>query len=119
MGNTEIAEAPAKAATIDVREAVQAARAHFEKLYQGAATLEETELTEDGRYWLITLGFLDPWASSVQAARREDLSKKRTSSDLYLQLLKDRRDKLALTYKRFTVDARTGRVVSMKIREVE
>ena len=57
--------------------------------------LEEVELTEDGRYWLITLSYPVP----------------RELASLNFNFKRK--------YKVFTIDALTGEVKSMKIRKVE
>jgi hypothetical protein len=85
---------------IDVKQAVEAAANFIAGLYNVAnftTRLEEVELSEDGNYWLITLSF----AFSV-------------SADLGALLSAPRRQ-----YKVCKVDANTGQVLSMKIRELE
>jgi hypothetical protein len=85
---------------IDVRQAVQAAVKFAEALYgdkkQIHPTLEEVELTEDERHWLITLGFPKQNLSVVEALSGNG-----------------QRD-----YKIFTVNSQDGKVISMKIRSV-
>ena len=88
---------------IDVKAAARAAAAYVEQLFphsaRSAISLEEVELSEDENHWLITLGFnveqkdtaKAPWTVSPPKAK----------------------------YRIFKVDARTGRVISMKIRAVE
>ncbi len=95
---------------IDVRSAVGAARSYLREVLdqlvesgnqiQGLR-LEETELSDDNQYWLITLGFdrpvgehLDPLQAVVNTKKYE-------------------RD-----YRIFKIDAQTGKVQSMKIREL-
>ena len=84
---------------LDVKEAAQRASEYFAGLYadQGMSDvqLEEVELTDDGKYWLITLSFPVPrelGAFNLTLKRR---------------------------YKVFQIDAKTGDVKSMKIRKVE
>ena len=101
------AEPPGK---IDVKEAVRKVVAYFLKLYPklGIGTnlmLEEVEESEDGAYWLITLGY--------------DIQHERLVSPLAGNL----RHILAHPqvdrhYKVFKVDAKTGRIVWMKIRSL-
>ena len=84
---------------LDVKEAAQKASDYFAALYSGQGIsnvqLEEVELTDHGRYWLITLSYPQP-------------------SDLAgLFGTGSRRE-----YKVFKIDARTGEVKSMKIRKV-
>jgi hypothetical protein len=77
---------------IDVKEAADLARKYFLSLHEGRGVyqlaLEEVELSNDERYWLITLSYSDnPILAGVK-------------------------------YKTFKIDAESGRVFSMKIRAV-
>ena len=93
--------------TIDVRNAVGAAQRYFGSLQDviGYPTedlrLEEAELSEDKEHWFITLGFIRPVD--------------KTSN--YLGDLITTRN-YEREYKIFKIDATTGEVQSMKIREV-
>jgi hypothetical protein len=83
---------------IDVKQAAQSASNFFASLYNSEGVpdvrLEEVELTEDGKHWLITLSFPpSPMPPGV----------------IYSP---------ARQYKIFKVDAQTGDVLSMKIREI-
>ena len=84
---------------LDVKEAAQKASEYFAGLYkdQGLSNvqLEEVELTDDGKYWLITLSYPVP---PEIAALNFNFKRK---------------------YKVFRIDAKTGEVKSMKIRKVE
>jgi hypothetical protein len=79
---------------LDVKEAAQRASQYFASLYADQdvsnVQLEEVELTDDGQYWLITLSY--------------------PSNAVFIDV--DR------NYKVFKVDAKTGEVKSMKIRNV-
>ncbi len=85
---------------IDVKQAAQLASNFIVGLYSDETIsdvlLEEVELSEDSKYWLITLSFPAP-ASSVNA----------------ILGIRGRR------YKIFKVDTETGEVLSMKIRELQ
>ena len=59
-------------------------------------TVEEVELSDDGLFWLITIGFF-PSGSSIAAI---------TGGGTYKQ------------YKIFKVDASSGEVISMKMRDL-
>ena len=82
---------------IEVKQAVEQAITYLRNLPVTAdsspaqVTLEEVELTEDDRYWLITLSYRDQNAYSVLSPPK---------------------------YKIFKIDAANGRVLSMKIRDV-
>jgi hypothetical protein len=93
---------------IDVKEAVRKAVAYFSKLYPQAGTganlmLEEVEESEDGSYWLVTLGYDIPRRVSPLAGNLQDI---------FRQPQVDRH------YKVFKIDANTGRIVSMRIRSI-
>jgi hypothetical protein len=84
---------------VDVKEAAQRASDYFADLYgeQGVLNvqLEEVELTDDGKFWLITLSYpgpREPGTFTVYPKKK---------------------------YKVFKIDAKTGDVKSMKIRKVE
>lgn len=83
----------------DVKQAVKLALDFFTNLYRGKLSssdvlLEEVELTEDGKYWLITLSYpiANPLSITKQLKKRE--------------------------YKVFKINVESGKVQSMKIREV-
>ena len=87
---------------IDVKEAVRRAAAYFSELSEAAGhqvselELEEVEKSGDNRLWFITLGY---WSTGLGSPLIPLSSPKKA-------------------YKRFSVDAGTGEVVSMTIREV-
>lgn len=93
--------------TINVRGAVSAARSYLSSLQDMIGPqiedlrLEEVELSEDKTFWLVTLGFSRP------------TDKDNNPLGDILTLPKPQRE-----YKVFKVDAETGEVQSMKIREV-
>ena len=83
---------------IKAQEAAKIATEYYKEVtgdYNQPA-VEEVEISEDNKYWLITLG-----------ARR---SSGDAISDLY--------GKTEIEYKVFKIDAQNGNVLSMKIREV-
>ncbi len=82
--------------------AASAAAAYFTELYPSAKSfsLEEVELAEDGNHWLITLSFevpKTPRMGDVVFPFQPPITK----------------------FKVFKVDAKTGKVVAMKIRKLE
>jgi hypothetical protein len=85
---------------LDVKEAAQRASEYFAGLYSDQkihnVQLEEVEISDDGKYWLITLSY---------PVIPQDIAP--------IQFIGKRK------YKLFTIDAETGQVKSMKIREVE
>jgi hypothetical protein len=94
---------PVRKRKIDARAAAQAGAAYFKELYPDvtAFSLEEVELSEDGNHWLITLSFELP-AGPVQGLG-------------LLPTFQPPKTK----FKVFKVDAKTGKVVAMKIRKLE
>ncbi len=80
---------------IDIKDAVTTARENFDKLYQGGALgevlLEEAELSEDEKFWLVTFSF--DWQPNSGTASLGP---------------GDRR------YKVLRIDAQEGRMISMK-----
>jgi hypothetical protein len=95
---------------IDVKQAVQAAREFLVNLYHEAeirdVLVEEVELSEDSRNWLITLGFSAPKPATVG----DEKQAKRVA-----ELIGPRYERW---YKLFTIDSETGEVKSMKIRTI-
>lgn len=88
---------------IDVKEAAQIAVDYLNKIpgyseYAKSSSVEEIELTEDERCWLVTLGFRIP----VGASAFDFLGN----------------TKVIVKYKIFKIDAQNGKVYSMKIRNV-
>ncbi|HJQ68609.1 MAG TPA: hypothetical protein VKA70_06540 [Blastocatellia bacterium] len=97
---------------IDVKEAVKIAIGYLKQLYEPAQLhdilLEEVALSDDEKYWYVTLGFSRPVASTnpVQALK-ETILKSQNIVD---------HTKYQREYKVFQIDAATGQVRSMKIR---
>lgn len=99
---------------IDLRKAVQSVRDYiveFNDILENnldGVMVEETELSEDEKYWLITIGFnrkIDPREQNIAAFGIASgiLAKEEKAATI-------KRD-----YKIFQVDSSTGEVVSMKI----
>jgi hypothetical protein len=90
---------------IGVKQAVQAAQDWVRQLYPDSALqhlrLEEVDVSDDERFWHVTLGWVEP-------AIRENA---------FTALAADVRA-VPRVYKTLEVDAQTGAVKSMKIREV-
>ena len=95
---------------IDVKEAVKIANDTLVTLFSSDKLadleLEEVEISDDEKYWFITLGFSVPEAKSDK-----------TNSPLS-RMLTEREKEFARKYKIFRIDAQTGKFHSMKIREV-
>jgi hypothetical protein len=104
--STATAESP----RIELAQAVQSARSYLSDAYRDQAPqsvlLEEVELSDDDAHWLITLGFDNPH-------QRTSLSSLLTN-----QMAEALSPRPARIFKTFKVDAKTGQVVSMKMRPV-
>ncbi|MGE0824188.1 MAG: PolC-type DNA polymerase III N-terminal domain-containing protein [Candidatus Binatia bacterium] len=92
---------------IDVLNAVQTARNYLGMLYGTTklhdVQLEEVELSDDGKFWLVTLGFSRPLPAETIDSLRAAL----TGETQYKR-----------EYKIFKIDSEKSEVQSMKIREV-
>lgn len=88
---------------IDVKEAFESATKYFKDMYgesvQGVA-IEEIELSDDEKYWYITIGYID---------RSQPLG----APGLLYDPFGTKR-----AYKIFEIDANNGIVKSMKIRKI-
>ena len=84
---------------INVTQATEKARTHLVSFFPEAekVQLEEVELTDDRAYWYITLSY-------------EGISNSVASSLLVGK---------SVRYKIFKLDAETGEVISMKIRDIK
>ncbi len=97
----EIATALRKKRGMDVKQATRIAMHYLFELMPALRNqnvmLEEVEQSDDGRYWLITLGYDSVSRAAVVLGLRGQ----------------------AREYKTFKVDANTGEVLSMKIRAID
>ena len=93
---------------INVKEAVQRALTEAQEFYANQElldlALEEVERSDDGNYWLITLGFLVPNRNQTRGPLAALTG---TEASPYVR-----------KYKLFKIDAATGEVLAMKIRSV-
>jgi hypothetical protein len=98
---------------IDIRQAVDAAIAHLNKLYGNVNSLqlEEVFLSDDETDWLVTLSFLAPVDEEEVIVGQYGMIAR------VQQAMLDKK-KLVRKYKSFEVDGETGEVRSMKIRPV-
>ena len=89
---------------IDVKEAVKTATDYLGQLYELAQLqdilLEEVSLSDDEKYWYVTLGFSRPLPSTDPMQKLTEGILKRYQRE----------------YKVFQIDSATGQVRSMKIR---
>ena len=97
---------------IDVKEAVRLAKDFAASLLEAEKIrhlgLEAVERSEDGKYWLVTLGFSRPWDYPTYKRRP------RTSLDDVLPFREPEPDR---EYKVFKVDAESGEVIGMQVFE--
>jgi len=93
---------------MDVKEAVNTAFNYFNEVYQGRTfdnvLLEEVEMTDNGKYWLITIGY----SALMKTGEVGPFQKAIGYSDKYVR-----------QYKLIKIDDNTQKVISMKIRELE
>ncbi len=98
---------------IDIKEAVRRAKEFAATLFEperiSKLGLEAVERSEDGRYWLVTLGFTRPQLVSVPR-------KTRSLSPLD-QILPRPQSKPEREYKVFRVDTNSGEVVGVRLFE--
>lgn len=91
---------------ISIEEAVKAARDFASKLYSEGELkdlrVEEIESSEDDNKWFVTLGWVEPAVQQLGG---------------FAGLANARIEPLPRVYKVFTIDAETGRVESMKMRD--
>jgi len=96
---------------IDVKEAARRAVEYFANLYDSKTysdlQLEEVELTEDERYWLITLSYVPIPDSPLGVMGSDQIAK-----ILNMPTSGPRK------YKQFKIDAENGKVHAMTIRKV-
>lgn len=94
---------------IDVKEAITAAFNALREFYHDNSfsnlALEEVELSDDEKYWYITLGYDVP-------------NPNRTDSPVELTVGGGSSKKYIRNFKIFKIDAGTGKVKSMRIREI-
>jgi hypothetical protein len=92
---------------VDLKDAVKSAAGYFVELYPNFSganiALEEVEESEDGSFWLITLGY--------------DVTLKPTMAGSLANMFPG--SSTARRYKLFKIETKTGRVVSMKIRKID
>jgi hypothetical protein len=98
---------------IDVKEAAKRAAEYFGNLYgdqqYSDVLLEEVELTEDEKHWLITLSYAyEPPASLINKVIEES-----SGSQLFTAPKQKPRK-----YKQFKIDAATGNVKAMMMRSL-
>ncbi|MBC8151899.1 MAG: hypothetical protein H7Z72_03220 [Bacteroidetes bacterium] len=98
---------------ISIKEAAQGAADFCQQLFPDAKDmlLEEVERDEDGKFWLITISFLAAAVKQVDFTGPGLLALSES-----MEKLSSRRER---RYKSLKVDAQTGEVVSMKIRELQ
>jgi len=99
---------------VEIKEAVKAAIEHITVLYGAPRSLqlEEVYLSEDDRYWLVTLSFL------AEADEEEIFTGPYGMIAEINKAAKGGIKRLVRKYKTVEVDADSGKVRSMKIRPV-
>ena len=99
---------------IDVKQAVKLAKEFAKGIYESEKIsqlgLEAVERTEDGKHWLVTLGFSRPWTAPRSIKRQDPLR-----SPFEQAFHESRAPKVEREYKLFKVDAQSGTVVGMEM----
>lgn len=100
---------------IPIKEAAQQAAEFCQQLFPDAQDilLEEVERDEDDKFWLITISYL---AAAGKRAGTVVSGTMETALGTTMEQLFPRFER---RYKNLRVDAHTGEVVSMKIRELQ
>lgn len=92
---------------IDVKEAVRLAKEFAARIYEAEKIsrlgLEAVERTDDGKYWLVTLGFSRPWSYPKAQGSFSPLD----------EVLPRPERQPEREYKVFRVDANTGAVLGI------
>jgi len=113
MPTAELKQTPAPAKRLDVKQAARLALRYFADLYPGGlftdVALEEVEMSEDERFWMITLGFNVPNPPPSVTALGKSIA----------DVFGPPPPKLVRKFKVFKVDTHSGKVVSMRIRKLE
>ena len=112
MATAELKQVRRPSRKIDAKQAAKLSLEYFNELFPNAAVsnvaLEEVELLEDENCWLITLGFDEPLRLRTQSL----VPANKTLADLFGTSSPARK------FKVFKVDAKTGKVISMRIRKL-
>jgi hypothetical protein len=96
---------------IDVKQAVQDAEKYFTQLMSVSdVRLEEVEISDDERFWYVTLSGLVPVAKPPSPS---DIQSPLSGLESLFRSNEER------IYKVFKVDSSSGLVMSMKIRKLE
>jgi len=97
---------------ISVKEAIAAAKQWMQQVYAPEdipeLMLEEVDQTEDQKHWLITMGFRAP-SGHQRVSETSEVAKP--------PLPQPRLERVPRAYKQLRVNAETGKVESMQIRE--
>lgn len=113
MATAELKQPKAIRRRVDAKQAAKLALEYFNELFPNAATsnvaLEEVEFLEEENCWLITLGLDEPPRPRTALAN----PLKSPLSDLFSASSATRKFKI------FKVNAKTGNVISMKIRKLD
>jgi hypothetical protein len=99
---------------IDVKDAVKIAATYLKELlpFANDIALEEVELSEDDRFWNITLSAFVPAPPPPKAAKAAQLGLGLSMSEFF-------REDAVRIYKILQIDAEAGTVRSMKIRKTQ
>jgi hypothetical protein len=113
MATAELKHPKTLSRRLDAKQAAKLALEYFHELFPNAVlsnvALEEVEFLEDENCWLITLGFDESPRPRTQSA----IQANKSLENLFGAPLPVRKFKI------FKVNAKTGNVISMKIRKLD
>jgi len=99
---------------INVQQAIDSAFTFINTLYSTqlpGLRLEEVELSDDERRWLITMGFLEAADSAL-------VQQPTSAAEAFVRALRTTPSEPQRVYKRIEIDAATGEPKAMKIRQL-
>lgn len=113
MATAELKQPRTSVIKFDAKQAAKLSLEYFNELFPNAVTsnvaLEEVELLEDENCWLITLGFDEP----TRPKNLSTVQMNKAIADLFGASSTTRKFKI------FKVNAKTGKVLSMRIRKLD
>lgn len=114
MATAELKQPRTANRRVDAKLAAKLALDYFNELFPNATVsnvaLEEVELLADENCWLITLGFDEPPRTKVPSP---PLAINKSFADMFGTSSPTQKFKI------FKVDAKTGKVISMRIRKLD
>jgi hypothetical protein len=115
MATAELKQPRTSGIKFNAKQAARLSLEYFNELFPNAVAsnvaLEEVEFLEDDNCWLITLGFDEP--KKISGIHLSGIQMSKSITDLFGPASPARKFKI------FKVNAKTGRVLSMRIRKID